>query len=187
LDLTTDLQIPSFAAVSGRTDKPVEDILVAFGAHLDPRIGVRRAITELNQFLPAVLQMASDGSGEYAFPDPESQEWWRNATIRNQPYLLPDATQMARRLSDYPIYCGDDLHDDIEICRSIVERLGMQMLVLNQTRPDVGLPTVKVLVPGMRHFWARFAPGRLYDVPPKLGWLPEGIPEELLNPIPVFV
>jgi oxazoline/thiazoline synthase len=31
---------------------------------------------------------------------------------------------------------------------------------------------VKVVVPGLRSFWARFAPGRLYDVPVRLGRLP---------------
>ena len=45
----------------------------------------------------------------------------------------------------------------------------MEMLVLDQTRPDIGLPVVKVIVPGMRQFWARFAPGRLFDVPVALG------------------
>ena len=35
----------------------------------------------------------------------------------------------------------------------------MEMLVLDQTRPEIGLPVAKVIVPGMRHFWARFAPG----------------------------
>ena len=48
----------------------------------------------------------------------------------------------------------------------------MEMLVLDQTREEIGLPVVKVIVPGLRHFWARFAPGRLYDVPARLGWVP---------------
>ncbi|HBY80157.1 MAG TPA: hypothetical protein DEG47_24815, partial [Cyanobacteria bacterium UBA11148] len=55
------------------------------------------------------------------------------------------------------------------------------------SRPDIGLNVVKVIVPGMRHFWKRFAPGRLYDVPVKLGWLPETLPENQLNPIPMFL
>jgi ribosomal protein S12 methylthiotransferase accessory factor len=62
----------------------------------------------------------------------------------------------------------------------------MEMLVLDQSRPDVGLPVVKVIVPGLRHFWKRFAPGRLYDVPVKLGWLAEPLDEAQLNPIPIF-
>jgi oxazoline/thiazoline synthase len=61
------------------------------------------------------------------------------------------------------------------------------MLVLDQTRPDIGMPVVKVVVPGLRHFWARFAPGRLYEVPASLGWLPRPLTEEELNPIPMFV
>jgi ribosomal protein S12 methylthiotransferase accessory factor len=61
------------------------------------------------------------------------------------------------------------------------------MLVLDQTRPEIGLPVVKVIVPGLRHFWRRLGPGRLYDVPVKLGWLPAPLSEEQLNPIPMFL
>jgi ribosomal protein S12 methylthiotransferase accessory factor len=63
----------------------------------------------------------------------------------------------------------------------------MEVLVLDQTRPDIGLNVVKVIVPGMRHFWKRLAPGRLYDVPVKLGWLPESLKENQLNPVPMFL
>jgi ribosomal protein S12 methylthiotransferase accessory factor len=68
-----------------------------------------------------------------------------------------------------------------------VASLIMEMLVLDQTRPDIGMPFVKVLVPGLRHFWPRFAPGRLYEVPVRLGWLPRPLTEEQLNPIPMFL
>ncbi len=34
----------------------------------------------------------------------------------------------------------------------------MEMLVvLDQTRPDIGLRVAKVIVPGMRHMWKRLA------------------------------
>jgi ribosomal protein S12 methylthiotransferase accessory factor len=49
------------------------------------------------------------------------------------------------------------------------------------------MPVVKVVVPGMRHFWPRFAPGRLYHVPVQLGWLPRPTDEGDLNPIPMFL
>ena len=77
--------------------------------------------------------------------------------------------------------------EDINHCRSIIEEQGMEMLVLDQTRADVGMPVVKVVVPGLRHFWARYAPGRLYDVPVKMGWVGRPLREEELNPIPIFV
>jgi ribosomal protein S12 methylthiotransferase accessory factor len=60
------------------------------------------------------------------------------------------------------------------------------VLVLDQTRGDVGFPVVKVLAPGLRHFWRRLAPGRLYDVPVSMGWLKEPLAESELNPISMF-
>jgi ribosomal protein S12 methylthiotransferase accessory factor len=35
----------------------------------------------------------------------------------------------------------------------------------------------------LRHFYRRFAPGRLYDVPVKLGWRTNPIAESELNPL----
>ena len=87
--------------------------------------------------------------------------------------------------SDRP--APNDLVEAVEHCRKLVEARGMDMLVLDQTRPDIGLPVAKVFVPGLRHFWARFAPGRLYDVPVQLGWLDQPTPESELNPFPMFL
>ena len=89
--------------------------------------------------------------------------------------------------SDDDLATTDDIADDVRDCQKRVERLGLEMLVLNQTRPEIELPVVKVVVPGMRHFWARFAKGRLYDVPVRLGWLPAPLTEEELNPVPMFL
>jgi ribosomal protein S12 methylthiotransferase accessory factor len=63
----------------------------------------------------------------------------------------------------------------------------MDLLVIDMTRPDIGLPVVKVMVPGMRHFWNRYAPGRLYDVPVEQGLLPVALTEDQLNPTVMFV
>ena len=63
----------------------------------------------------------------------------------------------------------------------------MEMLVLDQTRQDIGLNVVKVIVPGLRHFWQRLGPGRLYDVPVQMGWLDKPLTEEELNPIPLWM
>ena len=97
------------------------------------------------------------------------------------------AFDVARVRADFPNIATDDLCDDVLACQALVERQGLEMLVLDQTRPDIGLPVVKVIVPGLRHFWARLAPGRLYDVPVQLGWLPRPLAEHELNPIPMFL
>ncbi|MCX5209988.1 TOMM precursor leader peptide-binding protein [Kitasatospora sp. NBC_00240] len=186
LDLTTDFGIPVVGAFSRRTDKPAEDVLIAFGAHLDPHIALTRALTEMNQFLGPVAGDA-EGRVTYAGADPEQKRWWTTATVANQPYLLPDPAARAAGPARWAKLAGDDLAEDVALAQRLVEERGMEFLVLDQTRPDIGLPVAKVIVPGMRHFWARFAPGRLYDVPLALGWLDAPTPEVELNPVPIFI
>lgn len=183
LDVTSDLGIPAYAAINRRRNHPVEDIVLGFGAHLDPRIAFNRAITEMNQFIPAVLARDEQGATRYAFDDHDTLQWWKSATLANQPYLRP-AGKVAMPPSPA---LSNDIRQQLEQCFATVEGRGMEVMILNQTRPDVGLPVVKVIVPGLRHFWARFAPGRLYDVPVAMGWLERPNDEAGLNPVPMFV
>jgi ribosomal protein S12 methylthiotransferase accessory factor len=183
LDITSDLGIPAFAAVSRLCSGREEGILFGLGCHLDARIALHRAFSEMNQMLG--LSQGGD-EDRFVVEDEETLSWLRTATLANQPYMAPDETVAARRIEDYPRLHSGDLLEDIGLCRRIVEERGMEVLVLDQTRPDVGMPVAKVIVPGLRHFWARFGPGRLYDVPVKMGWLPKALAEEELNPVPVF-
>lgn len=185
LDLTTDLGIPVFGAVSRRLEGSCEQILFGFGAHFDRRLAIMRSVTELNQMLVSLIEQGNDDvPPEYS--DYETSDWLKNATVENQPYLLPEDD--LRKLGDYPESpWSDDLKEDILLCKSTVEQQGLEMLVLDQTREEIGLPVVKVIVPGLRHFWSRFAPGRLYDVPVKLGWREQPIDEDDLNPVPMFL
>ncbi|HEX3592808.1 MAG TPA: YcaO-like family protein, partial [Pseudonocardiaceae bacterium] len=185
LDVTSDLGIPTMVAVSRRSDNPVEDIMFGFGAHLDPRIALHRALTELNQLMPAVAD-ASGGDG-YGCDDSDALRWWRHATVANQPYLLPDPAQPARGPQGYKYSPCDDIRAEVELIRHRLESKGLELLVLDQTRPDVGIPVARVIVPGMRPFWTRLAPGRLYDVPVELGKQPMPTAYENLNPYPMFL
>jgi ribosomal protein S12 methylthiotransferase accessory factor len=187
LDITTDLGIPTVVAVSYRVDKPVQDILFALGSHFDVRIAIGRAMSEMNQFLTAVAHMPADGTGRYLFDDPCQVEWWSTATLEAHPYLVPDGSIAPAGPADFVDRSTDDLAADVRVCQEIVERAGMEMLVLDQTRPDIGLPVARVVVPGMRHFWPRYAPGRLFDVPVRRGQLPAPTPESDLNPVAMFL
>ncbi|MGH2585496.1 MAG: TOMM precursor leader peptide-binding protein, partial [Dehalococcoidia bacterium] len=184
LDLTTDLGIPTFVALSRRTEGGRAEIAFGFGAHLDAHVAVARALTEMNQFL--VWLVSRDGRPPPAMGDPDIRRWMETATLENQPYLAPEGGP-PRRCAGYATPQSDDLREDVLRCQGIVERRGLEMLVLDQTRPDIGLPVVKVVVPGLRHFWARFAPGRLYEVPVRLGWRERPATEAELNPIPMFL
>lgn len=184
LDITTDLGIPSFAAISRRTDSSSEDVIFGFGAHLDAKLGVLRALTETNQFLPAVIERHSETNAPFRVSEEDVREWLATSTLANRPYLAPASGPMISA-EDYPTLQYLDLKDEVEHCVRIAEERGLETLVLDQTRPDVGLPVFRVVVPGLRHFWPRFAPGRLYDTPVALGWLQAPLSEEQLNPIRV--
>ncbi len=188
LDLTSDLNIPVFAAISRRSDRQVEDIVLGYGAHFDAKIAISRALTEVNQILPNVLFAKADGSIQYPpSADRLAVDWWTTATLTNQPYLVPCDRVAAKVCTDYPQVASDDLLEDVKLCQQIVEEKGMEMLVLDQTRPDIGLRVAQVIVPGIRHMWKRLGGGRLYDVPVKMGWLKEPLKEEQLNPFPMWM
>ncbi|MBP0017716.1 MAG: TOMM precursor leader peptide-binding protein [Cyanobacteria bacterium SBLK] len=188
LDITSDLNIPTFAAISKRRDREVEDILLGYGTHFDPAIAIQRALSELNQILPSVLFANADGSTNYVpSADPLALEWWKTVTRERHPYLVPDEKISPKVATDYPEIWSDDLREDVLNCQHIIEQQGMEMLVLDQTRPDIGLKVVKVIVPGMRHFWKRLGAGRLYDVPEKMGWLEQPLRESQLNSFPMWM
>ncbi|GAA0263801.1 TOMM precursor leader peptide-binding protein [Saccharothrix mutabilis subsp. mutabilis] len=186
LDVSSDVGIPTMAALSRRTDKRCEDVMFGFGAHPDPAVALVRALTEMNQLLPAVVD-ARDDHGGYGWSDPDAVRWWRTATWEGDPWLRPDPEVIPRTRAHYEHTPTDDLRHDVTALQHDLESLGLNVMVLDQTRPDVGLPVVKAIVPGMRGFWARFAPGRLFDVPVKLGRLARPTAYESLNPIPLFV
>jgi ribosomal protein S12 methylthiotransferase accessory factor len=184
IDLTSDLGVPVFAALSREINGAAERILLGFGAHLDPRVALLRAVTEMNQMMSGLAHL--DGEKSNSVDDRETVHWLQTATVANQPYLVPDESP-PRTASSYNHSWSDDVSEDIRMCQSLLSERGLELIVLDQTRPEIGLPVAKVVVPGLRHFWARFAPGRLYDVPVELGWIKERLAEDDLNPIPMFL
>ena len=88
LDITSDLPIPIFAALSRRCDGTVEDIIWGFGAHFDARLAILRALTEVNQWLPVVHSGTTEKANTYRAQGQDAIQWWKTATLENQPYLV---------------------------------------------------------------------------------------------------
>src|SRR6185295_11724438 len=101
---------------------------------------------------------------------------------KNYPYLVPNGESPGE--ADLGARFGHlDSREQVLACVEIAKRVGLDFLVLDNTRADIDVPVVRVTVPGLRHFYRRLASGRLYDVPVKLGWLDRPTPESDLNPI----
>jgi bacteriocin biosynthesis cyclodehydratase domain-containing protein len=169
LDLTNDLKIPAFVALARA--KEDRRFCVGFGCHLDARLGVQRALTELNQLFDPAAARSPWGDGE---------------GTHNVDYLFPSGDRPSAR-TDFPAPPKRDLRGDVLACVARAADAGLETMVIDQTRPDVDLSVVKVVVPGLRHFWPRLGPGRLYDVPVTCGWLPRPRLQTELNPVPLLL
>jgi oxazoline/thiazoline synthase len=175
LDVTSDFGVPTFVAITHWMQNGLENIEFGSGAHFDARVALLRALTELNQFLS--IGLMDGGTGEKS-----SLDGTNPLRLQDHPYLTPS--------NDPAIWKGlgskfdhPDTREQVMTCLQLAKRAGLDFLVLDQTRPDIEVPVVRVIVPGMRHFYRRFAPGRLYDVPIKLGWRDQPLKEDELNPI----
>jgi oxazoline/thiazoline synthase len=174
LDITSDLGVPTFVAIMHWMQDGHENIEFGSGAHFDPRIALLRAMTELSQFLS--IGLMGGGSGEKPTLDGVTP-----LKLETYPFLLPAQNPIARPDMGMPIP-RSTTREQVDACVEIMRRSGHDFMVLDQTRPDVGVPVVRVIAPGLRHFYRRFAPGRLYDVPVKLGLRDQPIAEHDLTP-----
>jgi ribosomal protein S12 methylthiotransferase accessory factor len=174
LDLTHDLDIPVFAAVTLPPPGSAEEAWFGYGAHLDARIALGRALSELGQS----WGLQSD------YLAPEYALRVQSRSLPETDFIRPLPEAPRRPFSAFPNRSSQDFLGDLHFCVDRLQRAGLETLVVDLTCPDVGVPVVRALVPGLLHCCPRFAPGRLYDVPVALGWLERRRAEDELNPIP---
>jgi oxazoline/thiazoline synthase len=173
LDVTSDLGVPTYVAMMHWMSNGHENIEFGSGAHFDRRIALLRALTELNQFLAIGMMGGSSG-------DKPSLDGVTPLKLENYPFLLPAVHPVVPPAPGLKL--ADNSRGQVENCVEVARQAGYDFLALDQTRPDVGVPVVRVTVPGLRHFYKRFGPGRLYDIPVKLGLLERPRLESELTP-----
>lgn len=163
LDLRMDLPVPVVAAVSkGEGD----DWVVGFGCHWEVCRALDSAMLEIGQVLTV-----RNGAGHPVFTGKASNVGY---------YMRPNAKQPLLELTDFTGYPGSwpsigRLVDELEM-------LNLETIVVDQSHPDVGVPVVRVIVPGMAHHWRRLGRQRLYQLPVKLGAWDERKLESEINP-----
>ncbi|MEN2469371.1 TOMM precursor leader peptide-binding protein [Burkholderia sp. GS2Y] len=170
LDITTDLGVPTVAALAENSQDG--RFSIGFGCHPDGQIAVQRALTEVNQ----LLDIAADA------PHP----WDRDKLLATD-FLYPaNGVRCTTRATWQPTDAAS-LPTALAHCVGRVAEAGMDLLVVDKTRPDIGLSVVQVIAPGLCHFWPRFGARRLYSVPVALGWRAQPCGEQELNPALLFL
>ena len=171
LDIATDRAIPAFVAVSRSKEPLRDDYALGFGAHFGAQIALAKALMELTQSLPVVLY----DRNPRCFLRTEG----RKTDIS---FLAPDEELPTTVCSDFSPPAQYEPKQQVRSCVELAKSWGLEMLSFEQTRENIGMPVVKVVVPGIRSWWARFAPGRLYTLPVQIGWLSGPKQESELNP-----
>jgi len=145
-DLTSDLGIPTIGAAADDTvTKDPELLTIGVGTHLNPEIAAIRAITEVAQSrtthkhgmkINAQLQKKSQELGyekikainHMWYGDNEKKIYLEDMPDQSTPYVLDDIEVVLGKLME----CGFD-----------------QVIAVDLTRPELGVPTVRMIVPGL--------------------------------------
>lgn len=174
LDITSDLGVPCIAALSSRSGR---EIAIGFGCHLSLEIATRRAAMEMAQFLPLVV------SGNYRrTPNAEVRTWFASRELSDDDFLRGREGQSSVAHDSYEHGAKRALDDVLGKLRD----KGHSCFFLDQSLPGCELKVVRVVAPGLRHFWRRLGPGRLYQAPVWMGVRERPLLEYELNPETVF-
>lgn len=170
LDLTHDIPVTTCVAV-GR-HKTSEKFVLGFGCHLEPAIAAQRALTEMYQ----LITIKDKVSGPFDFDK-----------LSAHPFLMPKRKTAKKIALDFNYYSETNIKNDILFIMELLKKSGLELCVVNYSRPDLPLHTVKVIVPGLCHMWPQLANKRLYQVPVDLGWLSKPLNEHELNPMNLYL
>lgn len=181
LDITTDLQIPCYVAVSWKCDG--SEIFFGTAANLQPEVAISRAVSELNQVMIRANTPKNIDLNSISSTERDLVKWSITESIENHSYFIPNGICLPTKLHPE----SNDFLSDINLCLKILRQKQLEVFLLDLTNPDIRFNTARVIIPGLRHFWSRLGQGRLYDIPVSLGWLDKPLLESEMNPIPYFL
>jgi ribosomal protein S12 methylthiotransferase accessory factor YcaO len=154
-----DIGIPTFVASSIEwVTSDYGYFAIGYGTHLDSRIALVRAITELSQTRALNIQGARD--------DLKKIQYRQNDEIYKRKWQFMPATTLSRKkdekvvkFSEISTYVRDDILDDIKFILSRLKKAGLKrVIIVDLTQSNIGIPVVRAIVPGLETLEV----GRLY-------------------------
>jgi ribosomal protein S12 methylthiotransferase accessory factor len=135
--LPTGTGLPCFMAWVFCEDYPTE--MSGFGCHLSPEVALSRAITDAVQTRLTYIAGARD--------DLDATAGSERPSVRRP---RPRAAAGIRDLIGPRVEHGSLLEDLEHVVGCVVEAVGHPPLVVDLSREEIGVPVVKVIVPGAR-------------------------------------
>jgi thioglycine synthase len=125
-----------------------------YGTHPDAKVALIRAITEVSQTRAANIQGARD--------DLKRIQYKQNDEIykRKWPFMRSSSSlegqnhqDNVKNFSEIGTNVNNDILDDIELILSVLKEAGVRRVItVNLTNPNIGIPVVRVIVPGLEAF-----------------------------------
>jgi ribosomal protein S12 methylthiotransferase accessory factor len=201
---TMENKIPCIWATAKNRKKTGANIICAAGAHLDPIRAAKSAIFELAAHTGYLDHMYETRREEFSlmFDDP-----YRVAEMQDHAllYTVPRAEERLKFLLEpdgprrsfvdefKPNTRHSDLTEDLTSILQQFRTLELDVIVVDQTAPELlhhGFHCVKVIIPGMlpmtfgHHLKRLTGLDRVKRVPMELGYFPDLLTDENLNPHP---
>ncbi len=148
-DVTSDIRLPAFVALvlSDDTTDEVEPQLGS-GCHASREVALSRALTEAAQARAAVISGARDDFVPSGYTEASrARQWeiaahWLRAPARRHFAAAPDRA------------APDDLGRDLDTVLAALDAAGLRQAAwVDLSRPGIGIPVVRVIVPGLEGPW----------------------------------
>ncbi len=146
--LPTDSGIPTVLAASDDTEMMDAAMLVmGVGTHMDARIAVLRALTEVAQSRATQIQGAREDTDREKVTRSIGYERMKRI---NRHWYGEDKEKIS--MAELPDLSTDSHKGDIEKAVKMLKGIVDAVIVTDLTRKDVGIPVVRVTVPGLEMF-----------------------------------
>jgi ribosomal protein S12 methylthiotransferase accessory factor len=144
-DITSDTGIPTFNASS--VEWVTHDygyLAEGHGTHPDARIALLRAITEVSQTRAANIQGARDDLRKIRYGEQNTDD--------KRAWQFMQSTKRIK-FSQVKTFFNEDILDDINLILSRLKAVRLpQAIMVDLTNPDIGIPVVRAIVPGLETF-----------------------------------
>lgn len=151
--IKNDLNIPAFGMyITGKIPQGT-GYAHAVCAHLDRDIALSRTVTEAVQQFPKV-------STGLRWLDKNTDHYTKKGS---DTFVI----------KDIPSFKKHDLKENINRCLTLLDNLGLEVLVVDHSLPGLDFSVVRVLIPGLQPIWFKESPSivdRTFSLPEKLGF-----------------
>ncbi|MGA2025558.1 MAG: YcaO-like family protein [Syntrophobacteraceae bacterium] len=139
-DFSLDTGIPTVGALAydPSTFPEKSEIVFTAGTASNPEKSLCRALTE-------IAQLAGDFQSHTSYR-PTLPKY---ASLEEAAYLMKSSGKVSIR--DLPNHDDNNIRVEIERCAAALTKIGLQVLVINVTHPQLQVPTVYTIIPGA-HF-----------------------------------